>query len=369
MSIYCLGYGHTMVIPLHPPVGCWVSGDTLIAASKAHIDIDSAAQAITQYVKSSSDALCQLRTQQVMGVNPAEASYRTLMDEIMVLSTGTLSQHLHQQLQPIVERWHSIRQQPQHQLAMPLVEQLLSVASNYLKINIPDAPRHQHEEDTGPRKKSTSHGKNLQAFYSKFCCHAVMSMSPQVLEPMLDDYFRTRGMLIGAQVRTMPINGNGITRGPYTIMHMEQAVHELEYNKLYSETVMIAVWYWGWLQPDVESYSVAIQQKHALFDQLYNKHKQDYEKKSSANSKVVLYVLLTMLGYPHCHIYMHELITSDQTIQMYNDILVKIHKDAIAMDNTWKQVFIPCDGICHAPRTTIDIQGAVVVLGGTILKV
>lgn len=368
MSIYCIGYGNVISIPLHPRAGCWVNGDTLVAASKLHIDIDSAARAITDYVKTSSEALCQLRQQQAAGMNPSDYSYQKLMDEIMILREGTLSHHLQQQLSPIVDRWHSIRQQPQHQLTIPLVEQLLSVASNYLKINISDVPTYHVSTETAVRKKSTSHGKNLQAFYVKFCCHATVSMTPQVLEPLLDDFFRSRGMMIGAQIRALPLNSNGITRGPYTIMYLEQAVHELEYNKLYSETVMIAAWYWNWLQPDLESYNSEIQQKHALFDQLYNKYKQDYDKKSSANSKVVLYVLLTMLRYPHCHVYMHELITSDQTIQMYNDILAKIHKEAITIDSTWREVFIPCDGICHSPRTSVDIEGAVVVLGGTLSK-
>lgn len=69
-----------------------------------------------------------------------------------------------------------------------------------------------------------------------------------------------------------------------------------------------------------------------------------------------------MMGYPHCKLYMYDLITSETTVKKYNSIFKQIAEEAVKVDPTWVYIPIPEDGVIREYNTKPSLSGRKLIL-------
>lgn len=383
-NLVVLGAGPAKNHKLESSQQCTIIMGQLCALSKEKIDIVEVRNKICNHLEEMTIAtipFLQEKLYELTGgpiITPTEAltpDVRSEIDiiaaEIEALNKNIMKMDFMTDTNEVTEIFRSLPSsnnisESQRSLRDQCVNNFLSQASKYIKVEITGAKKQRATSDmiegiifssfdTEPirspqqpnfnRTKDSSHGKNFWCFKAKYTCNAEISIDYHYLEYNLNNYFYSKNMMIGSTIRAMAYNADNISKGPYNVKQMELALQDLGLNKLYSEVIMIVVKYWDWVPPNTAQYDERINYKYPILDELYTKYKKLYGKKSSPNSKLSLYILLTMMNYSHCKLYMHDLITSESTIRMYNSILRQISEEAVLIDPTWKHVVIPDDGV------------------------
>jgi hypothetical protein len=148
---------------------------------------------------------------------------------------------------------------------------------------------------------------------------------PGTLFRDLDEYFSSRGMAVGDEVKERDFDSRGRKRGTELPM-LYKALQETGYSSLYEDANLIAHRYWGWKLPDVSHLEPIIMNDYEATQKVYNTLPKD--RSSSLGTQFRLFKHLQLRGH-HC------------TIDDFK--IVKMRSSLEFHDETWRQMCDKCE--------------------------
>lgn len=112
----------------------------------------------------------------------------------------------------------------------------------------------------------------------------------------LDAYFKAYGLPTGEDVRKMPFNPDGRTRGQTSLEMLWKALQERKYTEFYDDSNLITHLYWGWKLPDCSHLEDIILEDYTRTQAVFETEPK--ERTSSLNTQYRLYQHLQARGFP-----------------------------------------------------------------------
>jgi len=119
---------------------------------------------------------------------------------------------------------------------------------------------------------------------------------PTDLFTELDAYFKAYSLPIGEEVRKMPLNADGRSRGQTSLEMLWKALQERKYTEFYDDGNLITNLYWGWKLPDCSHQEDIIVDDYARTQAVFEAEPK--ERTSSLNTQYRLYQHLQARGFP-----------------------------------------------------------------------
>ncbi len=138
---------------------------------------------------------------------------------------------------------------------------------------------------------------------------------PDNLKDVLDKYFASFGLPVSEEVRKMPLNSDGKTRGATTREMIYRALYETGNAVYYEDVNLICHLYWGWVLPDVSHLEEIIMDDYDRTQKIYEKIPK--HRKSNLNTQYRLFKHLQARGWP-CSISDFKIVKTREILE-YHD--------------------------------------------------
>jgi len=159
--------------------------------------------------------------------------------------------------------------------------------------------------------------KALMKYQGKSC-----SKLPDDLQEKLDKYFQLRGQMIGEDIKKLPCNKDGETKGKLKIDNMFNALKEIRgYSKYYGDAMLICHQYWGWKLPDVSYLENTIMENYDRSQMVYLRKKGN--RKSSLNTQYRLFRELRHAGHL-CYPDKFKMIKTPETLKYHEKMWINV---------------------------------------------
>ena len=118
---------------------------------------------------------------------------------------------------------------------------------------------------------------------------------PSNLEKIIDTYFTKYGYITCEEIRNLPLNPDGRTRGNTSKKILESVLKDDSIQKLYEHSEWICFEYWGWVRHDISHLREKLLHDFKISQSIINENKG--ERKSNINREYRLFRHLEKLGY------------------------------------------------------------------------
>nr|QBK90047.1 MAG: uncharacterized protein LCPAC101_03320 [Pithovirus LCPAC101] len=138
---------------------------------------------------------------------------------------------------------------------------------------------------------------------------------PSNYEEILDNYFSSRFMPLGKEIKYMEYNEDGRTKGNTSKEMMFKALKYTKMTKLYKHAEWICYVYWGWKRRNIDEFRSQILYDYNISQEIIDKYR---GTRSNLNRDYRLYRHLEKLGYPDLDKSDFRLIKTKDSIE-YNE--------------------------------------------------
>ena len=143
---------------------------------------------------------------------------------------------------------------------------------------------------------------------------------PSNYEEILDDYFASRSLPLGKEIRYMEYNEDGRTKGETSKDIMFAALKYKNMTQLYKHVEWLCYVYWGWKRRNIDEYRSQILRDYDMSQDIIDKYR---GTRSNLNRDYRLYRHLEKLNYPHLDKSDFRLIKTKDSIEYHENIWIE----------------------------------------------
>lgn len=155
---------------------------------------------------------------------------------------------------------------------------------------------------------------------------------PTDIYDRLDEYFGSRGMLVGPDIRSKPINKYGKKDGT-SLSIMLSALRKIGLSDHYEDANLIMSKYWGWILPDLSHLEEKIMDDYDKSQSAFLQVKSK-ARKSCLNAQYRLYRLLQRRGF-ECDPHDFKIVVTDNTFRLHEKYWEKICQILDCEEDRW----------------------------------